>query len=647
MKSFLQLVEEKDKTSKPVVMAFGRMNPPTTGHLKLIDKVKSTAEKMGAKHTVIVSHSQDSKKNPLSGAQKIKHLKRYAPGVHFEASSKEHPTIMHHAARLHAAGHDHLVMVAGSDRVKEYHDLLHKYNGVPDKTGKVPYNFKKITVVSAGHRDPDAEGAEGMSGTKMREHAKNNDFSSFRQGVPSHVSDAHARDLMKDTRKGMGLHESVDRGMFKAIFITGGPGSGKDIVIRESIAEGRAVELNLIQAFDYLADKQALSEKSQDFRREAIRNRGPLIINGPAEDKDRISYINEELQDLGYQTLMIFVETSNEESRNRNESLKRMMVESIREEKWQKSIINKEYYGEIFEMFVNFENNGSINTKEFDIDFMYNLTNKFLDLQVVNETAISWLENHGRLNINDKFNRLLKEENNVEKISRIFEVKAKTSSGKFSASRNKADGPGDISPDNRSSSRGVDDIKFNAGKKTSTYTFGSGAGVYAEAKGPTLSISPPAKEPNFQKDNNKEKVKKRGDKSQKLQGLGKPPGVGPEYDTRAGGQGAAAGAGLGNQTYSESQDYSNASPSSTAMPGSSALQPNPLTNAYDGKKKDFKKFKDTIKEFNGFQNDVESGVGGVLGGSGNKEGMDTYKDTNRNIQNDYGLKIKKKKKQEK
>ena len=115
MKSFLQLVEEKDKTSKPVVMAFGRMNPPTTGHLKLIDKVKSTAEKMGAKHTVIVSHSQDSKKNPLSGAQKIKHLKRYAPGVHFEASSKEHPTIMHHAARLHAAGHDHLVMVAGSD----------------------------------------------------------------------------------------------------------------------------------------------------------------------------------------------------------------------------------------------------------------------------------------------------------------------------------------------------------------------------------------------------------------------------------------------------------------------------------------------------------------------------------------------------
>ena len=118
MKSFLQLVVEESKTHKPVVMAFGRMNPPTTGHLKMIDKIRSEAEKRGAAHTIVVSHSQDSKKNPLSSEQKIKHLKRYSPGTKFEASSKEHPTIMHHAARLNAKGHDHLVVVAGSDRVK-------------------------------------------------------------------------------------------------------------------------------------------------------------------------------------------------------------------------------------------------------------------------------------------------------------------------------------------------------------------------------------------------------------------------------------------------------------------------------------------------------------------------------------------------
>ena len=128
MKTFLQLIEEKEATHKPVVVAFGRMNPPTTGHLKLIDKVRSEAEKRQAKHIVITSHSQDSKKNPLSPEQKLKHLRRYSPGTHFESSSKDRPTILHHLSRLHDAGHDHLVYVAGSDRVKEMHKLLNDYN---------------------------------------------------------------------------------------------------------------------------------------------------------------------------------------------------------------------------------------------------------------------------------------------------------------------------------------------------------------------------------------------------------------------------------------------------------------------------------------------------------------------------------------
>ena len=130
MKSFLEIIEEEAGKEKHAVMAFGRMNPPTTGHLKLIDKVREVAAKHKAPHTVVVSHSQDAKKNPLSGEQKVKHLKRYSPGTHFETSSKEHPTIMHHAAKLHAQGVTHLHVIAGSDRVKEMHALLHKYNGV-------------------------------------------------------------------------------------------------------------------------------------------------------------------------------------------------------------------------------------------------------------------------------------------------------------------------------------------------------------------------------------------------------------------------------------------------------------------------------------------------------------------------------------
>lgn len=198
------IIEAKKGGLKTVVMAFGRFNPPTTGHKKLVDRVHELADTHNAHHEVIVSHSQDAKKNPLTQEQKIKHARRYFSGTNIVGSSKEHPHFIAHAKRLSQAGHEHLIMVAGQDRVKEFHDTLHKYNG-PGKE----FNFKKISVVSAGARDPDAEGVEGMSASKMREHAKNNNFDEFRKGVPTHVSDNHAKELFHDTRKGMGLHEEL------------------------------------------------------------------------------------------------------------------------------------------------------------------------------------------------------------------------------------------------------------------------------------------------------------------------------------------------------------------------------------------------------------------------------------------------------
>ena len=618
MKTFLELVEEKDAAKKPVVMSFGRMNPPTTGHLKLIDKVRSHAEKTGAKHVVVVSHSQDSKKNPLSGEQKIKHLKRYSPGTHFENSSKEHPTILHHAAKLHAAGHDHLTVVAGSDRVKEMHELLHRYNGVEGRHGF--YKFKKINVVSAGHRDPDAEGAEGMSGTKMREHAKNKDFSSFRQGVPHHVSDEHAKELMHDVRKGMGLHESVNHGQFKAIFVTGGPGSGKDIVIREAIAESRIVELNFIQARDYLADKQKLSEKTNDFRREAIRHRGPLIINGPADDIQKITYIKEELEELGYDTMMIFVNTTNETSKERNTLLSRMMVESVRQDKWIKAQKNVNLFNEMYGRFITFDNSGNLDTREEDVTDIYDLTREFLDYSTMNETVEDWLNRNNKLSFNDRVALLFKENRNVKKDSKSIQTKTV---GKYNPAY-RAAGPADIPADNRANDPNGGDIKWDRPAKRGGYTFRT----YTEASQPTLKISPQAKEPNFQKDNDKEKVKKRGDKSLSAARVAKPDGVGSTWSTRTNGSGLTGGAGLGGM--GESQEYSNAQPSSAAIPGSSALSPNPLAEK--------KKRKITFKEFNGFQNDTEMGVGGTLGGATNKEPMGSNKG------NLIGFEIKKKKK---
>jgi hypothetical protein len=630
MKSFLELVEEKASGEKHHVFTFGRMNPPTTGHLKLIDKVKDVAKKNNATHTVVTSHSQDAKKNPLSSSQKVKHLQRYSSGTNFAASSKEHPTFLHHAGELHKKGVTHLHMVVGSDRVHEMKDKLHKYNGSHE--GAL-YNFKKITVHSAGQRDPDAEGTSGMSGTKMREHAKNKNHAEFRKGVPGHVSDAHAKELMHDTRKGMGIHESTNRGLFKAIFITGGPGSGKDVIIREAIADAGATEVNLTQAYAYLADKQKLSEKTDNYRLEAIRNRGLLIINGPADSSDEISYVKEELEELGYSTIMIFVNTTNEVSQQRNTRLSRMMVESMRFDKWKQSQSNKEFYSNIFESLIEFNNNSSYEFLEEDITDTYQKINTFIDDKTFKENAHSWLESHGKISLLiDKF---FKEENYVPEtakyIQKIREKRETSARLHKSHSSGRAPTPSDIPADNRAGDPNADNIKWDAPKRRGDYIFRT----YSEAQQPKIEVRPDPKESNFSKDKEKVKLKKFGDKSLSASTKIKADGLSSEWNVRTNGTGLTGGAGLGNQTYSEETEYSVANPASTAMP--SGGSPNPLSSEY-ATKKDFRKFR-KVKESWMDPGDNEMGVGGTLGGSTKKEPMVTYKDARWKI----GIQIKKKK----
>jgi len=602
MKSFLQIVEEKESGEKHAVMAFGRMNPPTTGHLKLIDKVREVAAKHNAKPTVVVSHSQDAKKNPLSGEQKIKHLKRYSPGTHFETSSKEHPTIMHQAAKLHAQGADHLHVIAGSDRVKEMHTLLHKYNGV--KAGHGHYNFKHITVHSAGHRDPDAEGAEGMSGTKMREHAKNNDFHSFRQGVPHHVKDEHAKELMKDVRKGMGLHESYTHGHHKAIFVTGGPGSGKDVVLREAIAESRAVELNFTQVMDILNDKHKLAMRSMNPRFESVRTRGPLIINGPADDLERIGHIKEELHELGYQTMMIFVDTTNSVSKQRNSLLSRMMAESIRQEKWEKAHKNVNVFTEMFDRFMCFDNSDSLELKEEEITDLYRNTSDFLGESVYNESnrflnLYEGAKDIQKSNLKDKGFKVLKDNN-----SPVMQFAAKL--GKR------------------------DDVRDGDIKQNSNYATRIGGGHTYTESGPVLTKNPEPVEKRFNMDANKTKLLKRGNRSLSAARIGTADGVGSTFDSRA--TTGAAGAGLGDQTYREATEFNNDDVADFAGKPR-MVSPNPLAE----KKKSLKKFKESIFDF-GLTG--QSGVSGTLGGASNKEPLETPADK----YGQSGITFKKKKK---
>jgi Cytidylyltransferase-like len=203
MLSFKSFIVEEAK-EKHHTIAFGRMNPITTGHESVVKKIHDVAKEHGGDHTLIVSHSHDAKKNPLTAAQKVKHAKRAFPGTKVKAASKEAPTILHHASELHKKGVEHLHVVAGSDRHEEMHNLLHKYNGQEGKHGH--YNFKSITVHSSGHRDPDSEGTEGMSASKMREHAAAGNKKEFHAGAPSAMSTKHKEEMYKDVRKGMG-HE--------------------------------------------------------------------------------------------------------------------------------------------------------------------------------------------------------------------------------------------------------------------------------------------------------------------------------------------------------------------------------------------------------------------------------------------------------
>lgn len=602
MRSFLEVIKEEKQGENHHVMTFGRMNPPTTGHLKLIDKVHEIAKKHNAGHTVFTSHSQDSKKNPLSAAQKIKHLKRYAPGTNFKASSKEHPTFLHAATNLHKSGVTHLHMVVGSDRVKEMKEKLHKYNGTHE--GAL-YNFKHITVHSAGHRDPDAEGTSGMSGTKMREHAKNKDLKSFRHGVPSHVSDTHAKELMHDTRKGMGLHESHYRGMFKAIFVTGGPGSGKDVVLREAIAEARAVELNSVQAIEYLNDKQKLSERTSDYRREAIRNRSPLIINGPADNQESILRIKEELEELGYDTLMVFVDTTNEASRDRNEKLTKMIAESVRQDKWNQAQQSKDSYNKVFDNFVHFDNSASLEDIEEAITDTYQTINMFIEDKEFNEISHSWLENHGMLNSIG----YIKENENVKpsfKFIQRLNEKRQASAGVYrkNSSVEKADSPADIKPDNRAGDPSADDIKWDANKKRGGYSFRT----YTEGQDPKVKVKPVPEVPNFQKDKETVKKKRYSDSPTPNARLRNTTGLSQEFDTRQQGT-VYPMSGLGDVTYREQKEF-----------------------------KSFRRFKEAIDD----PGASDMGVGGVLGGSMNKEPMQTYSNQDKNVEVETPKKKKKK-----
>jgi nicotinic acid mononucleotide adenylyltransferase len=198
MKKYSQFL--KELPNKTVVFAFGRFNPPTTGHELLIKAVKKLAATNKADHAIYASKSQDSKKNPLTVDKKVHYLNLMFPGTHFVAANEQERTFIEAVKNLNKK-YKSLIMVAGSDRVPEYEKILTKYNGKE-------FHYDTVQVISAGERDPDADDATGMSASKMRAAASKGDYSHFKQGLPSTMRDIDGRRLMNDVRMGMGL-ESI------------------------------------------------------------------------------------------------------------------------------------------------------------------------------------------------------------------------------------------------------------------------------------------------------------------------------------------------------------------------------------------------------------------------------------------------------
>ena len=164
MKNFKELLEARGDTA---VFTFGRFNPPTTGHEKLIDALaKQQSRNAGSIMYVYPSHSQNPKKDPLPHALKIAYMRKMFPKYKSNIVAGKERNAIEIAVSLHKKGHKSIVMVVGSDRVSEFERLLNKYNGVEAAHGY--YGFDNIEVVSAGERDPDAEGVTGMSASKMR-----------------------------------------------------------------------------------------------------------------------------------------------------------------------------------------------------------------------------------------------------------------------------------------------------------------------------------------------------------------------------------------------------------------------------------------------------------------------------------------------
>ena len=419
MKTFNRFVKEDQE--KGVVFTFGRFNPPTIGHAKLVDKLtKSTSG--GYAPLVYMSHSQDAKKNPLDFGTKQKFMNLFfGKKVGVMNSNARH--VFEIVTDLYNQGYTKIRMVVGSDRVKEFNVLLNKYNSVKGRHGF--YKFDDIQIISAGERDPDSDDVSGMSASKMRLAATENDFESFKTGVPDQK---HADKLWKAVRRGMNLKENTlpsymqedllnegvyDQGIFKAVFLMGGPGSGKSEVVDGLSLKALGLKLvNTDSAFEKGLKKAGLSldlSKNDPKDYDPIRARAKattkigmdlymngrlgLIFDTTSANDSKIQAYKKNLDALGYESKMIYVQTSLKNAQSRNQARPRKVPPEIVTQDWNKSNANAIKLQKMFGRdFIKIENDDTLNALKKKTNGLYGKLMSWTGVFPNNKVAIAWKE---------------------------------------------------------------------------------------------------------------------------------------------------------------------------------------------------------------------------------------------------------------
>ena len=405
---------------KEVSFTFGRFNPPTTGHALLIGKLS----KLGGDKLVFTSHSNDKLKNPLPHKVKVKYLRKFF-GKKVGVPDANVRTVFEICNALQNKGYEKVNMMVGSDRVREFDNLLNKYNGVKARHGF--YDFKEINVISAGERDPDAEDVTGMSASKMRAYAEKDDFENFAKGVPTR-SKSDAQKLFKDVKKGMGIVESTlptymiedliaegvyDPGIFKAVFLAGGPGSGKSTVVQKlslnilglkTVNSDKAFEhglkkagmsLNLTKAKDEdyadIRDKaKRLTTKSMDLY---IRGRLGMVFDTTSSKTSKIKQYKKMLDQIGYEYKMIYVNTSLDNALERNRNRPRKLRDDIVKMDWENAQKAVKEYKKIFgRNFIEVINDDDLKSLEKKATNLYSKLSAWASAFPGNKLATSWKE---------------------------------------------------------------------------------------------------------------------------------------------------------------------------------------------------------------------------------------------------------------